>query len=376
MTQDQNVVSQKRQHIYEIDLIRGITVLSVVILHSLATTQFLLTDLSQSYFINLLIHLLHYGREIFIFVTGLVLTYSYFGRPFSAKKFWLKRVLLIFIPYVFWSILYVKINNHTVGAGDYFSLLWVDILTGAASYQLYYILLALQLYLIFPWFRLFFQKVVKHPWITLSISFLIQLIFTFIDSAYLQTGVMSTSDVSQFIVSYQDRIFLAYQFFFLLGAFAGVYIDQGYQFLKKFGKFLPLLMIITLILYTIYYYIIVNLSQNIFYATSVFQPSVVIYSTVIIIFFVWLASLWAKQLKLYKLVKLISDVSFGIYFVHVFILALIVKYFLPVMGDSTPIGLKIGLVAVSTIILSILLCVLLLRIPQLSWTIGRTGKKS
>ena len=373
MTKEQSSSDARRPHIYEIDLIRGITVFSVVMLHSLATTQYLTPATAQLYFVNLIIHLLHYGREIFIFITGLVLTYSYFGKQFSARKFWLKRVLLIFIPYVFWSIIYVKINNHTLGLLPYLDLLWRDILIGGASYQLYYILLALQLYIIFPIYLPFLKKVASRPWLTLSISFLIQFVLMYIDFVYLQKGTINSKVVTDFINPYQDRIFLSYQFFFLMGSFSAIYLDKGYAFLKKFGKYLSVALGVTAVLYSIYYYHVVYLSNNIFYATSVFQPSVVVYSLVVILFFCFLAMLWAKKLKVYSLVKIISDTSFGIYFVHVFLLAMIVKYILPIFS-GTPAAAQMIFVILLTFVSSVSLCYVLLRVPAFSWTIGR-GRK-
>ncbi len=376
MTQEEGVPVPVRSHIYEIDLIRTITVFSVVILHALASSQFLLTDQPSLYLMNLVIHIIHYNREMFMFLTGLVLTYVYFGRPFSAKKFWVKRTLLIFIPYLLWSVIYVKINNHTLDLPAYLNLLWHDLLIGQASYQLYYILLALQFYLIFPFFLLFLKKVAQHPKMTLSISLLLQLVFMYLDYSFVQTGILKSAIFTQFILPYQDRIFLTYQFFFIFGAFAAIYMQESYHFLKKYGRFFPLALALTLIPYALYYYHVLDLRGDIFYATSVIQPSVVIYSIIIIAFFSWAATIWAKKLKAYWLIKIISDTSFGIYFVHVFILALIIKYLLPVFSNSAPLLFKISFVALSTFTASVAFCFVLLQTPVLSWTIGRIRAKS
>jgi|SRR5579884_1182681 len=363
-----------RTHIFEIDLIRAITVASVVALHCLATSQFLLPDTKSLYLVNLIIHIIHYNREMFMFVTGLVLTYAYFGKAFSAKKFWLRRALLILVPYLFWSVIYVKINGPSLGAGDYLGTLGHDVLIGEASYQLYYILLALEFYLFFPFFLMFLKKVANHPWTTLSVSLIVQLVFMYFDYSYIQTGVLASSVFSQFIVPYQDRIFLTYQFFFIFGAFTAIYMKQGYAFIKKWGWLSLPILAVCLVLYSVYYYHVIALRGDIFYATSVIQPSVVIYSIVVILFFLWLAVNWAKNLKLNWLVKTISDTSFGIYFVHVFLLGLVIKYFLPIVWSPAPIALKMVLIVVVTFTLSVLLCYALLKIPFLAWTIGR-GKK-
>ena len=80
---------EKKAHIYEIDFLRALTVFSVVTIHSFSAASFLYSDSTGATdMIALFIHILHYNREIFIFVTGLVLTYVYYNRSFSAIKFW------------------------------------------------------------------------------------------------------------------------------------------------------------------------------------------------------------------------------------------------------------------------------------------------
>jgi len=109
-------------------------------------------------------------------------------------------------------------------------------------------------------------------------------------------------------------------------------------------------------------------------ATSVLQPSVALYSTVVLIFFFYLAYLWAKRRKLYSLIKIISDTSFGIYFVHVLMLTYIAQYLLPLMSHSIPVPIKMITVLLIAFTLSVIFCFILLKIPFLSWTIGRVKK--
>jgi surface polysaccharide O-acyltransferase-like enzyme len=155
---------QKRAHIFEIDLLRAITIFSVVALHSFADTSNLFAKSLQSIkLLALFVHYLHFNREMFIFVTGLVLTYAYYKRPFSLKKFWFRRTVFIVIPYIFWSLIYVKVNNYNLDLWSYIKLSYFDILSGNASYQLYYILLAIEFYLIFPAFLWFLKKIHNFP---------------------------------------------------------------------------------------------------------------------------------------------------------------------------------------------------------------------
>lgn len=362
---------EKKAHIYEVDFLRAITVFSVVTIHSISTTTFFYAKShNATNIINLIIHLLHYNREMFVFVTGFVLTYVYFNRQLSAKKFWLKRLLLIVIPYIVWSIIYIEVDH----ANDKF---FYDIYTGNASYQLYYILLAIQFYAIFPFFLWFIKKVYKHPVLVFSISLLAQLIFIYIDFTYFQKGVYKDVPfIKNFLLPYQDRLFTSYQFFFVLGSFVAIYLNKCYSFLKKNGFYSLILFGITIICYSLYYFhqLKINDKESISYTISVLQPSVIFYSIVIITFFSWLSILWVKKKRFFSLIKKISDTSFGIFFVHVMILNYITKSLLPFIPSAVPAYAQIIFVVLTTFILSTLICLLLLRIPFLGWTIGRVKK--
>lgn len=368
---------QNRTHIYEIDFIRAVTVFSVVAIHSLSYTGFLTTVAKNVILLNLITHLLHFNREMFMFVTGLVLTYVYYSKPFSAKKFWLKRFSLILIPYIIWSIIYVSIYHHNLAFIPYMKILLWDILTGNSAFQLYYILIALQFYAIFPLFLMFLKKVIRYPFLTLGISLAVQLIIIYLDFHYLQLKAATTSKQVHHFVEFQERIFLAYAFFFILGGFVAINLEKGKKFMEKYGYYLPIAMIIAVWLFAVYYYNQLNIFhyrlQN---AVSVLQPSVVIYSIVAIIFFSWLAFLWAKKRKAEKLVKTIANVSFGIYFIHVMILDLLTNYVVRRVAHFVP----VPIIDISTIILafsiSTVLSYLIFKIPFFSWIIGKPTSKT
>lgn len=118
MADEKVITAEPRVHIYEIDLIRAITVFSVVSIHSLSYTGFLIKGTQAIEAYNLFGHLLHFNREMFMFVTALVLTFVYFNRSFSTQKFWLKRALFVLIPYILWSIIYDMIDHHELSIHD------------------------------------------------------------------------------------------------------------------------------------------------------------------------------------------------------------------------------------------------------------------
>lgn len=375
MDEKKSLGSHTREYLHEIDLIRAITVFSVVSIHSLSYTSFLISKPQQVHFLNLVIHLLHFNREMFMFVTGLVLTYVYFSRPFSAKRFWFRRALFVLIPYLLWTLIYVILNNPGKTVLVYLHLFLSNSLTGDASFQLYYILLSLQFYVLFPLYLLFLKKVAHHPWTVLGVSLLLQLGFLYFDFHYLQTNKVHLAKGLQTLVRYQDRIVFVYQFFFILGSIAAIYMSTARAFLTRHGRLIGAAFLASIALYTLYYYAQLDLQHlSIQLATTVLQPSVVLYSTVVIAFFTLVATRWSEKVPWHRLVKAISDASFGIYFVHVLILSLTTQFLLPLVPSFAPVVGKIILVLLIAFSLSVIACLALLRTRYLSWTIGRARR--
>ena len=164
----------KRSHVYELDPLRACTAFSVVAVHVLAFTVFLNHSEIGIQIQNAFIVAFHFTREVFLFVTAFALVYVYNGKAFPFRQFWKKRGIGTLLPYLIWSVIYVWVNAQAKSPAAFFQTALVDILTGNASYQLYYILLTLQFYLIFPLFLLFLLRCGRHPWIVLTSSFLLQ----------------------------------------------------------------------------------------------------------------------------------------------------------------------------------------------------------
>ncbi len=131
---------------------------------------------------------LHYTREMFLFVSGFALVYVYYGKPFKLGTFWKKRGLGVVVPYCLWSIFYVWFNTPGLPPGKFISTSFFDILKGSASYQLYYILLSIQFYIILPLFLIFMRVAKRYPWRTLTVSFMIQVAILYFNIQYLQPG--------------------------------------------------------------------------------------------------------------------------------------------------------------------------------------------
>jgi peptidoglycan/LPS O-acetylase OafA/YrhL len=371
-----NSTLPKRPYLFEVDLLRAITTFTVVAIHSLSSVSYLATTSLAVTITSVVIHSLHYNRETFMFITGLILTYVYYYRPgFSATDFWRRRLSLVFVPYVVWTCIYTLADSYSSNPMVDIGRSLKNVVTGNGSSQLYYIILALQFYALFPVFLWCLRKVARRPWLTLSISLGIQLVAISLDYFLIQTGRFSNRSYTNFVVTYQDRVFPSYQFFFILGGFAGIYMEAIKIKLQTWGRYMPLLAGTGLLILIGSYFIQVNLlHMSSSQATDVLQPSVVLYSISMIILSGWMAIRWAQHRAWQRAVTLIAESSFGIYFVHVLFLTFIDRYLFTILPDGTPIAVTDLFVVLTTFGLSLGFCVLLLQVPSLGWSIGKPSK--
>jgi peptidoglycan/LPS O-acetylase OafA/YrhL len=156
----------------ELDIVRAIAILAVLTIHgtSEATVDLQSGSLAQSLYLAVN-KLSNFAVPVFIFLSGVVLFYRYSG-DWSARQalvFYRKRIQQIVIPYLIWSLFYYLYNqwlydraNLHFHWNEFLDLLpWAD-----ASYHLYFIIIIVQFYLLFPllmslcasfgWFRRWF----------------------------------------------------------------------------------------------------------------------------------------------------------------------------------------------------------------------------
>jgi len=371
---------QTRPYIYELDLMRPVTAVTVVAVHVLSGTTMLNHTQAGLQVQNGIFTSVSVTRDVFMFITALALTYVYFGRPFSGKQFWAKRSIGILVPYCIWSIAYTWVNTSQHSPAAFTKLALFNILTGNASYQLYYILLTLQLYLVLPLFLLFLKHIKHHPWRALGISFALQVLLMYVDYRYLQQGTLASSGVWQVVAAYQDRFLLTYQFYFILGGLAALYLKQARAFVLSHGKWIVSGFVLALTALWVHFLLQVDVyHESLGYATSVLQPMMTFYSPVVIVLLGFLACRWASRTdqqghpKGYRFWRTLSDASFGIYLVHVFILTALLQRVVPFMPEAWPVALRVFLTWFLTAGGAAGISILLMKTPVLSHLVGRSA---
>src|SRR3954452_22043145 len=87
-------------HLHQIDVVRLLTFLAVIGVHAVDFTQS-----TSSVGAAGVIMLLQFGREVFFALSGFVLVYSAQARPQRATAFLRRRVFLLVVPYMAWSLI-------------------------------------------------------------------------------------------------------------------------------------------------------------------------------------------------------------------------------------------------------------------------------
>src|SRR5258705_4161359 len=207
----------RRGHVHQVDIVRLLTFAAVIGVHAVAFTE----PPSSRAWAGVLM-LLQFGREVFFALTGFVLVYSVRGRPLVARTFWRKRFPVIVAPYLAWSAIYTAF--HVWGPAHarlaWPTVLW-DFATGNAEYHLYFLLVSMQLYLVFPLLLRFVRRTATRAWPVLGIVGAVNVAWL----AWLQYGHAPASWAGH-LWPRAYELLPTYSVYVLGGAYAALHVDR------------------------------------------------------------------------------------------------------------------------------------------------------
>lgn len=337
-----------------IDLLRIISIFAVIIIHTTTKTfQAVNSDLRSVPWTLFLNQSARFAVPLFFLISGFVLELSSPGKI----DFWVylkKRLSRIFIPYLAWTLIYY----FFVYRGNTLSFPLV-LLSGGASYQLYFIPSLIIFYLIFPLLHRFYHFI-SNKW-TLIFLGLVQLFFLSRDYYF-----------TSYPLPYFLNIVLLSFYVFILGIVISHHQPLILSIIKK-TKWPVLIITYLLAVYipfegfTRYYS-----TGNYLAFYSQWRPSIFFYT----IFLFSALYFFLNKINLPQtLIKTLSSLSFFVFFIHVIILEFIWNTF------GVPLFLKTsGLVArefwydplffATVTIISFTIAYLCHKIPFLSKLVG------
>ncbi len=222
--------AERKGQIGEVYLIRSFAMFGVLAVHATATAVTQLSPESALYPAYILVNRLgKVGTTTFIFLSSLVLFYNYYGRTLNAqllKRFYTRRTLFVLVPYILWSAFYYCVGlvllhgwSGSVQAASVGAFV-KTLVYGNAHFHLYFVVISVQLYLVFPLMLWLVKRVRPIRRYLVLWGLLAQWAF------YLYARHVGG-------VEFKSSMALSYFSHYCLGAFAGLYYERFVAFLEQ-----------------------------------------------------------------------------------------------------------------------------------------------
>jgi peptidoglycan/LPS O-acetylase OafA/YrhL len=254
-----------RQRLDQVDAMRPLKQVGVVATHVL-----IFFAPSWGYVTaNAALLLLHVAREAFFFISACMLTYAYMDlRRTGLRRFYWRRCVSVVIPYLCWTLIYFLWgfrNTDYPSASAALAHLGHLLVTG--YYQLYFLLVVMQFYLVYPLVLALLKRTRGHHGLVLAVTALAQLGICIVTHWHLLPNVL---------ITYAQENALSYVLFLIGGAVVAFHLEEVDRWLR--GN--PHLVVGLTLLTTIFAEVVFYLAQ--YGVTTVlgsgsdpFQPSVV-----------------------------------------------------------------------------------------------------
>ncbi len=297
----------------ELDLLRGIAILAVVLIHFTgpAIRQLSLTSYAYDFYL-ILNRLAQFAVPCFIFISAFALTYrnkTRKGLP-SWGQFYRQRINRILIPYFLWSCFYIlyRLINHE-GNTIFLKKIIYWFVLGKSFYHLYFLILIIQLSLLLPLFLFFIPRQREKALLFFVLTWGIQLGIYWVNRLFVYAHF-----------PYPATILLWYLPLVGLGLWLGWHIGDWQKLnLKVFWPLIPLVILSGYLYVQQSYSVFAGQKVNTFYYQILWYVYVTGLSLLLLLFCRFLAY---QNLRLTRFLTALGLSSFGIYLIHPLILEL------------------------------------------------------
>lgn len=232
--------SNKQIWITELNYLRAFAILAVIMIH---TTMYF-TEINK--FNNLMISLIivnvssHFAVPVFIIISGIVLTLSYSDK-IDIKDFYRRRLFFLIPSYLIISIFYYLINCYIFQTKTFsFLELLYRILAGKGEFHLYFIIIILQFYILFPFLLKMFNWFKRKNKLTILIIIAIIIQFSYRIGLYYYVGSFGDTIIAKGINRFLLSFLLVFFMYFIIGMVIANYMKDWLDGLKKI-KIIPLI---------------------------------------------------------------------------------------------------------------------------------------
>ncbi len=311
----------RKERLLALDVLRALAAVAVVAIHVTApalaaaqpTVSFPAAGSRTFWLAAFLNQWARFSIPAFVLISGVALFYSYGDRPLKTADFLRRRVTAVAVPYLFWSAFYLLLTTWVgglpwAGLARRFGL---ALLQGTAMYQLYFVVLILQFYLIFPLLRPLGRSRLLPYLVALALGFQ----YWLMARAGSPQGWGPQPPAVQAILHWQDRLFPWWLGYFAVGAWLGTNLQRGRAWGRRWWPGLVGADVVLLAALLWEFAVRLRLpGAGAGWAASGFRPLAYIYALVTC------AAVLAVGLPLTLMLRDLARFSLGIYLVHPLVL--------------------------------------------------------
>lgn len=350
-------------HLWQIDVVRLLTFAAVIAVHSIDFTQSESSKVAAG-----ALMLLQFGREVFFTISGFVLVYAAIRRPQPAVSFWRRRVPAVALPYLAWSGIYY---GYSIVAAPHIHPSWTgfgyDLVTGESEYHLYFLLVTLQLYLVFPLLMRFVRATASKAWTVLGLAGAANLAWL----AVLHDARAPAGGLGRIVWVHAFELLPTYAVYVLAGCYAAANLKAVQRVVDRRSRPLVVISVVSAAV-AIAGYVAQLGGRAPRDAGSVLQPVMVLTCVAATLLLYLAGSRWAAGSRRHERgVAVASDISFGVYLAHPLVLALLLDRGLAFGMHRMPAQIAVVLAFVGTALGSAALALVLRRTRVAPLLIGR-----
>jgi peptidoglycan/LPS O-acetylase OafA/YrhL len=205
------------QWLYEFDYLRGFAILAVLCIHTAQYSTRVVPPTALVEIVTAVGAFTAFAVPLFVFISGFVLYYRH-PHITSVSAFYKRRLASVLLPYLFFSTFYFYMIKAAYGdlTGLSIPQLFFAYLTGTADVPLYFVVLIIQFYLLYPLLTSFFNRSIRanRAAVFVLAALLIQLFYL--------------SFVGKTNTLIDARVFASSIFYFALG----MYLSKNYDTIK------------------------------------------------------------------------------------------------------------------------------------------------
>lgn len=333
---------------------------------------------SQAPFYHVANQTLKFSTQVFVFVSGMVLFYSYGMRPLHFGSYLLRRVSGTVVPFLLWSVIYTAWHLRGSGLGGSQGTspgqIIGEMLRGDANYHLYFVFMVVQLYLLYPLLAPVVHRAFRHGWVMALAGAAAVAAFSLFAWQFYAAGLLRDRWLAALgtdfpavllrgLLLYTDRNSLFWLVYFLLGGMVGFARRKGVRVRLPAPRFLALAALLCLGLLLAEYWYLLQKGWHFAYVATTIKPLNLLYSLAMAALLLSLSSSLARRPGPWRRVlSRMGRYSFGIYLIHPLVLGAAAELLL---RPNRPLHHPLGAVAGTAVVYlgSYILVAMLSRLP-------------